>query len=130
MLDSMPTGALQSMMIRMARDSFRSCCKLINMKTTNKLILDGVYDSLLKDAASSDDITRQRELCVAISGFSPGGLICCAPFTVPLLGLLEAPERCSRCGHHELVVVSRSEDKMVHMYSESRDTRGLGAQKK
>ena len=43
------------------------------MKKTNKLIFelkDGVYDSLLKDAVSSDDITRQRgRLCDAISGF-------------------------------------------------------------
>ena len=87
------------------------------MKTTNKLIFelkDGVYDSLLKDAASSDDITRQRgRLCDAISGFERdfGQMevsVYCAPFTIPLLGdFTEAQNGAvlSAAINNELVVV-------------------------
>lgn len=103
------------------------------MKTTNKLIFelkDGVYDSLLKDAASSDDVTRQRgRLCDAISGFERdfGQMevsVYCAPFTIPLLGdFTEAQNGAvlSAAINNELVVViCESEDKMVHVYSEAK----------
>lgn len=102
------------------------------MKTTNKLIFelkDGVYDSLLEDVVSYDDILRLRErLCDALSGFEKdfGQMevsVYSAPYTIPLFGdFTEAQNGAvlSAAINSELVVViCESEDKMVHMHSEA-----------
>lgn len=103
------------------------------MKTTNKLLFelqDGVYDSLLEDAASTAEISRLREsLGVAIGSFEKtfGQMevsVYSAPFTIPLLGdFTEAQNGAvlSAAINSELVVViCESEDKMVHVYSEAK----------
>lgn len=103
------------------------------MKTTNKLLFelkDGVYDSLLEDAASTAEISRLREsLCDAIGSFEKtfGQMevsVYSAPFAIPLLGdFTEAQNGAvlSAAINSELVVViCESEDKMVHVYSEAK----------
>lgn len=103
------------------------------MKTTNKLLFelkDGVYDSLLEDAASTAEISRLREsLGDAIGSFEKtfGQMevsVYSAPFAIPLLGdFTEAQNGAvlSAAINSELVVViCESEDKMVHVYSEAK----------
>ena len=103
------------------------------MKTTNKLLFelkDGVYDSLLEDAASTAEISRLREsLGDAIGSFEKtfGQMevsVYSAPFAIPLLGdYTEAQNGAvlSAAINSELVVViCESEDKMVHVYSEAK----------
>ena len=103
------------------------------MKTTNKLLFelkDGVYDSLLEDAASTAEISRLREsLGDAIGSFEKtfGQMevsVYSAPFAIPLLGdFTEAQNGAvlSAAINSEIVVViCESEDKMVHVYSEAK----------
>ena len=103
------------------------------MKTTNKLLFelkDGVYDSLLEDAASTAEISRLREsLGDAIGSFEKtfGQMevsVYSAPFAIPLLGDFTEAQNgtvLSAAINSELVVViCESEDKMVHVYSEAK----------
>ena len=103
------------------------------MKTTNKLLFelkDGVYDSLLEDAASTAEISRLREsLGDAIGSFEKtfGQMevsVYSAPFAIPLLGdFTEAQNGAvlsAAINSGLVVVICESEDKMVHVYSEAK----------
>lgn len=101
------------------------------MKTTSKLIFelnDGVYDEYLGENYTLNRISEiKRNLTSALRGFEryygPAEVtVVSAPFTVPLIGDFTESQNgavLSAAIDQELIVVlSQSEDRMVHVFSE------------
>lgn len=101
------------------------------MKTTNKLIFelkDGVYDEYLEDFFAQDRLEeKKKEFVAALHGFEryfgpAEATVYSAPFTVPLIGDFTEPQNgavlSTAIDKEIIIVLSKSEDRMVHVFSE------------